>query len=449
MATDALKVSLVGAGSRSFGPATIRDVLLSDILCDRNLTLSLMDIDADALERMDGYAKEVADKLGRKVTVESTTDLKKTLDGASYVVDAVEISRDIYWAMDFHIPRKHGFLQIYGENGGPGSHFHALRNMPLIMGIVREMERSCPDALLLNYTNPMHKLCEAACKLSKIQTIGLCHGIFMGTHQLSEILERPYENLDVAACGINHFTWFQAIKDKTTGEDLYPELRKREREGDFLHHWHELGLQRILFRRYGLYPSPGTNHTGEYIGWCNEFYASELHWFYDPIDGHPWKTGHAPEFVYSMTGEPTKRPFIKPAPEPWHEDDRIGVSGEDAAFIMESLETKVDRDYLAINVLNQGAIPNLADDLLVEVPATIGASGVKRHQMEPLPEAIAAMIRTQCSIQKLLVEAYAEESKEKLLQALLLEPTVNSYRRAVEMMDELLELQKDLLPPLH
>jgi alpha-galactosidase len=318
------------------------------------------------------------------------------------------------------------------------------------MGIVREMERTAPNAVLLNYTNPMHKLCEAATRLTNIQTIGLCHGVFMGLHQISNMLELPVESLDAGACGINHFTWFQWIRNKQTGEDLYPRLRELERTADPLADWHEIGLSRILFRRFGLYPSPGTNHIGEYIGWADEFYASELHYYYDPMDGHPWETGVVPEFVYSLGGDKTTRPLQKPPQvdvEP--EEDEIRHSGEGAVAIMESLACGISHDLPAINIPNKGYIPGVPEDACVEVPATGHGTGIVPAVMDALPEPVTAMVRTQCSIQKLLVEAYAEESREKLLQALLLEPMVDSYRKAVEMMDEMLRLQKDILPPLH
>ncbi len=444
-----VKIALVGAGSRSFGPATIRDILLSDSLASRGIELTLMDIDEQAVNRTLAYACHVRSVLGRSVEITATTSLEEALQDASFVVDAVEISRDAYWAMDFHVPRRFGFKQIYGENGGPGSLFHALRNMPPIVRIAKEMERRCPEALLLNYTNPMHKLCTAACRLTRTKTIGLCHGVFMGRHQIAFMLGVPEERLETSACGINHFTWFQSIRDHQTGEDLYPALRAADREGDWLSDWHEIGLSRILFRRFGLYPSPGTNHIGEYIGWASDFYANELLWYYDPVDGHPWDTGRIPEFVYSLGGDKTGRPF-RPvqAEEEQEAEESIQFSGEGAIPIMESLACDVRHDLPAINVPNEGAIPGLPEDLIVEVPAVADCGGWTKTAMQPLPEPVAAMIRTQASIQDLLVEAYVEESKEKLLQAIFLEPTVDSYRRAVEMMDEMLRLQADILPPL-
>jgi alpha-galactosidase len=312
------------------------------------------------------------------------------------------------------------------------------------------MERICPSALLLNYTNPLHRVCEAVTRLTHTPCVGLCHGVWMGMHQIAGILERPMEELEMAACGINHFTWFQTIRDRATGEDLYPRLREAERQGDWLADWHEIGMARILLRRFGLYPSPATNHFGEYIGWAEEFYANELQYFYDPADGHPWETGVTPQFVYTIDGAHTDRPWHRTPHTPSRlEDEALRPTGELAIPIMESLACDKMQSLDAINIPNKGLIPNLPEDMVVEVPARADAAGLIPTPMEPLPEGIAALIRLQGSIGKLLVEAFAEGSKPKLLQAVLLEPTVNSYRGAVQMVDEMLALQKEILPPLH
>ncbi|MFN3682855.1 MAG: alpha-galactosidase [Fimbriimonadaceae bacterium] len=444
------RIALVGAGSRSFGPATVRDVLLSKPLAEAGAELVLMDIDERAVREVEDYARWAADRLGSPIPIRSTTRLEEALDGARAVVDAIEISRDVYWAMDFHVPRNYGFRQIYGENGGPGSLFHALRNMGPIVEIARAMERLCPDALLLNYTNPMHKLCEAATRLTGARVVGLCHGIAMGIGQLSAMLGVPAEDLEVEAAGINHCTWFTRIRRKSTGEDLYPALREADRQGDPLYDWHEVGLSRILLRRFGLYPSPGANHIGEYIGWADEFFASNLHWYYDPCDGHPWETGRAPEFVYTVGAVSTHRPLRRESAAEDRSIPRgeIRPSGENAQPILEALATGQAREIDAVNVPNRGYVPNLPDGTVVEVPALADARGVHPKATGELPEPVAAILRTQASIQRLLVEAFAERSKDKLLQAVLLEPTVDSYRRAVAMVDEMLRLQKELLPPL-
>ena len=450
MKSNSVKIALVGAGSRSFGPTTVRDVLLNDALCSLDLELWLMDINPDTVEKVREYAEGVAAKLGRKVKIESTTELARALDGADFVVDAIEISRDVFWAMDYHIPRKHGINQIYGENGGPGSHFHALRNMRPIVEIAKTMESHCPDGLLLNYTNPMHKLCQAACNLSKTKTIGLCHGVYMGMGQLSFMLGVPQDEIEYEASGINHFTWFQTLRRKPSGEDLYPLLRELDATADWFADWHEIGISRILLRRFGLYPSPGTNHIGEYIGWADEFYANELHWFYDPMDGDPWNGGATPEFLYSMGAMDLKRPFKRRALSPLNlELEEIRFSGEAAIPIMEAIVCDRETPLAAVNVPNNGLMPGLPDDLIVEVPATANGTGLHPKTMPALPEPVLSMIRVQASIQQLLVEAYVEQSKAKLLQAVLLEPVVHSYRAAVSTVNELLDLQKDLLPPLY
>ena len=442
-----IKIVLVGAGSRSFGPSAVRDVLLSDPLAERGVDLVLMDKAPERLADTEAYARHVAKELKRDARVAAVPDLAAALDGANYVIVAVEVQRHLYWSQDFHIPRRYGFRQVFGENGGPGGLFHALRNMGPVVEIARAMEHLCPRALLLNFSNPEHKLCEAVSRLTSIQCVGLCHGVFAGQRQIAAMLGKPVEELDTAACGINHFTWFQRIVDKDTGRDLYRELREAERQGDWLCDWHEIGLGRILFRRFGLWPSPAANHYGEYIQWADEFVASELQYFYDPAEEHPWETGDIPEWVYSLSGDRTTRPWIRSAPAPDRlEDAPLVASGELAVPIIEGTSCGLRRELAAINVPNRGAIPNLPDDLVVEVPGVSDADGLRAVQMQPLPEGIAAMIRLQGSIHKLLVEAFQETSKDKLLQAFLLDPCVNSYRRAVACVDEMIGLQQNLLP---
>jgi alpha-galactosidase len=444
-----IKIALIGAGSRSFGPATVRDILLSAPLNARGIQIALMDIVTDHLTEIEAYARRVAEQLNRRAEITATTDLSAALDGADCVVTAIEVNRFFYWCQDFHVPRKYGFRQVFGENGGPGGLFHALRNMGPTVEIARTMERLCPRALLLNFTNPEHKLCEAVSRLTSIQAAGLCHGVFMGMHQIAGILGMKVEDLDTAACGINHFTWFTRVCDKRTGEDLYPRLRRAEAEGDWLSDWHEIGMARILFRRFGLWPSPAANHFGEYVGWAEEFVASELQFFHDPADGLPWETGNTPEWLYSLSGDKTARPWRKEPSAPHRlEDAPLRPSGELAVPIMEAVACGVRRELEAVNVPNRGAIPNLPDDMVVEVPAVGDAEGLHPCRMDPLPEAAAAMLRLQGSIHQLLVEAFAERSKAKLLQAILLDPTVNSYRQAVQMMEEMLALQRGILPPL-
>jgi alpha-galactosidase len=443
-----IKIAFIGAGSQSFGPRMIRDVLLSEPLARVGVELVLMDTVADHLTNNGAYAQYVRDQLKRQTLLSITTDVRQALDGAAFVICAIERDRWARWSEDFHIPRLHGSSQIFGENGGPGGIFHALRNIGPMLEIATAMSALCPQAWLLNFSNPEHKLCEAISRATRIRSLALCHGVFMGMHQISMMLGIPLEELDTAACGLNHFTWFQRIVHKRTGEDLYPLLRAKEREADWLCQWHELALGRILFRRFGLWPSPGGNHYGEYIRWAHEFVPAEAQFFYDPRDGHPWHTGDIPTWHYTIDKADTARAWGRPQPpaaRPLNAEP-LTPSAELAVPIIEAVGLGLARHLEAVTIVNNGAMPDMPVDAAVEVPAQADAGGVHPCRMAPMPEAIAAMLRLQTSINKLTVEAFLERSKEKLLQALLLDPTVDSYRGAVAMMEALLDVQKDYLP---
>lgn len=451
-----LKIAIIGAGSGTFCPLTIKDILLNERVNSIPLEICLMDIAESPLIIRKQFAHEVAQTLGRSPVISTTTSLDQAVDGADFVVTAIEIKREHYWSQDFHTPRKYGFRQIYGENGGPGGMFHTLRNLGPMLEIAKAMERLCPDSWLINYTNPEAKLVEGISKLTKIKVVGLCHGIGMGIEQLSRILELPAEELKVTACGMNHFSWFQKISHKTTGEDLYPLFTEREKSILWLAEWDEIALSRIMFRTYGLWPLPGANHIGEYIAWSDSYLASShVQFFYDPAEADPWKTGKKLKFVYSFSGDPTSIPLyeskdIKPAQaaqmlkaEDLRHSHEIGIP------LIEAIAFDIRTEFNAVNMPNKGKIPGLFDDMVVELPAYADGSGIHTQQMDELPTPVTEMIRVQGAIHKLVIEAYAEQSRKKLLQAILLDPTVSNYNNSVALINEMCELQSDILPPLH
>lgn len=463
-----MKVTLIGAGSREFGPPTVNDLVLSEPLAHYDLTVALMDLDASAVESTHAYARKVIGSRASGVRFTSTTVLEEALEGADFVVTAIEGRRYFYWSQDFHIPRMLGFEQIYGENGGPGGLFHALRNMGPVMDIVRTIERVCPDAWMLNYTNPLTKLCEAQCRLSPVRTVGLCHGVFEGMAQVAAFLERPVETLSYQSVGLNHITWFTRIRDRDTGADLYPELRERERRAHWLHDFDEIALSRLLLRSFGLYPSPGTNHIGEYIRWAADLLPSQdMQFFHDPAEGDPWAGGDIPPWIYNLRDKPTETPLfhpvregrLKPSPNRSSDPADPRPSGELAIPLIEGLVGAARHELDAVNVPNR-IISNDASDLLrplieglpsdavVEVPASVADGRLELLAADPLPEPVLAILRTQCSINRLLVDAFAERSRDRLLQALLLDPTTRSYANAVRLIDLMFEKQGDVLPPL-
>ncbi len=453
-----LRIAIIGAGSASFSPATIADILLSEALAEQAVDLRLMDIRLEAAERAARFARAHAGRLGRPLQVQATNELQAAVAGADFVIAAIEVERYRYWAQDFHIPRKYGFRQIFGENGGPGGMFHFLRNLEPMLEIARAMERSCPEAWLLNYTNPEHKLVEAIAKLTRTRVVGLCHGEQMGIDQLALFLDLPRERIEAEAVGLNHFGWFTTIRDRMTGEDLYPRLAERERRADWLADWDEYALTRVLFRVFGLWSYPGANHIGEYLAWSDQYLASTLLQFaHDPLAGQPWDEGAAAEFVYSLSGNPTARALFGPLSadagelaylESFAEDGPLTASNEYGIPIIEAIWFDRETRVGAVNVPNRGYAPGILKGMVVEVPALVDGRGVRPQATTALPTAIRALINRQGTIHQLLLEAYQERSRRKLLQAVLLDPTVSTYAGAVAMINELCELQAELLPPL-
>ena len=458
MKYDKLKIVMIGAGSCCFCPATLSDILLSDKLNAFPLEVCLMDIDAHALEVSHEFAKKAVAFSGRDVKLSATTVLDEALEGANFVVSAIEVDRYHYWSMDFHIPRRYGFRQVYGENGGPGGMFHFLRNLAPTLHIAHRMEALCPDAFLINYTNPEAKLVEAVLKLTKIRAVGVCHGFDMGVEQVAKILGVQPDDIEVTGYGLNHFGWLTKIIDKKTGEDLYPKLKEKELHSHWLANWDEVGLSRMMLRTFGLYPYPGTNHIGEYIAWSDEFLAStKIQYFFDPVKEKPWATKKPPRFVYDFCSNPTGIDFSdvdKDKDQEYLENFVIGENGltkshEYGIPIIEAIVYDEDKFIPSLNLLNKGQIPNIIPGMCVEGPVRIDAEGIHPVMVEPLPAAIAAMINQQGAIHQLLIEAYTEKSRGKLLQAMLLDPTISNYNNAVALIDEMFEREKEILPEMN
>lgn len=454
-----IKVTLIGAGSVSFGPLTITDLVLSEKLNSVPLEICIMDIDKEALELSKQYGEDVIKHLNRDIKFTATTNLIEAVTDSDFVVTAIEVDRYHYWSMDFHIGRRYGSRQVYGENGGPGGMFHFLRNLEPMLVIARAIEEYSNDAYLINYTNPEAKLVDAISKLTKVKVVGVCHGFEMGASQLAELLEVKRSDLKIVGYGLNHFGFYTEIKDAKTGEDLYDKLKEEERKCNWLSKWDEIGLSRIMLRNYGLYPYPGTNHCGEYIAWADEFLASaKIQYFYDPMSEHPWETKKTPEFVYDFCSNPTGIPLreqfdgkMDQYKSQFRADEKkeFRFSGEYGVVIIEAIAFNEETYIDSLNVLNNGKIKGLLYDMCVEGPCIVNGDGIHLLEQEALPTAVSAMINLQGTIHQLLIEAYTEKSRNKLLQAVLLDPTVGTYNNSVAMINEIFEMQKEMLPEMY
>ncbi len=433
MPQKTVKIVAIGAGS-GFGRGTICDLLRSDRCDELDCTLTLVDIDAENLRRSYEFALLVKDHYRRRVKIEMTADRREALPGADYVITSVAVARYPLWEQDFRVPLAYGFKHCLGENGGPGALFHALRNYQLMIPICRDMEQLCPHSLLLNYTNPESRIIRAVSDLTKIEAMGLCHGIAAGLDGACRILGKTPDELEFIAGGLNHFFWVLRLADKKTGKDLYPALRTRILTDP------ECPAAPPLLKKmvevFGCYTYPSDDHIGEYLSFGYEF--TGLRWHYGR-ESKPVAREDPPEWQSSLD------PYV--AGEKPLDEEILRESGEIAVPIVLSIETNRKLHAFAVNVPNtQGYVAELAPDTVVEVPALVDGSGVHPHKVPPLPEALAAFCRTQASIQKLLVQAYEERSKKLLLQALLLDPVVDSVSSAEHMLDYMLDLQQDYLP---
>ncbi|MBA3948203.1 MAG: alpha-glucosidase/alpha-galactosidase [Herpetosiphonaceae bacterium] len=435
------KVVLIGAASASFGPAMIGDALLSDEL--RGSTLVLVDIDHERLDVMAGFAHRLNASLEAGWHIEQTTERCEALSGAAFVIVSVAVLRDELWKQDFAIPIKHGIRQVLGENGGPGGWSHSLRNIPLLLGIAKDMERLCPQALLLNFTNPESRLSLAISRYTAQPFVGLCFGVTMGFESISRITGIPQDDLDGTYGGLNHLGWFTAIHRRSTGEDVYPLLRTQERRCDPEY----LPLTRYLLRTFGLYPYPSDDHIAEYLSYGWEFCGLDGYHFAE-ADRHRAEQWAWISRVASGTEPPPARPIASLAEDGSPVDPRrvARLSPEFAWTIINAIVLGRPASIPAVNVRNEGLIPNLPPWAIVEVPGVAGPDGVHGVPIGPLPGGIAALCNTQAAVQDLTVEAAVHGSRELALQALLADPVVQNTHAAEQTLDELLSIHAPYLP---
>jgi alpha-galactosidase len=426
-----LKIVVIGAGSVSFGLRTVADICRLEEF--RGSTLSLVDLDAESLQRTARAAARINEEWSSGLEIEHTTDRSQALPDADFVIICIELDRIRRWRMDWEIPLKYGVRQPMGENGGPGGLAHALRVIPPILAVAEEMELRCPGALMLNFTNPVPRVCLAVHRYTNVEVVGMCHGISGMLGYIGGLLGRRRDELDCTAAGINHFTWIMDLRHAITGADLYPALRERIAASPPP----SMPLTWALFGKFGLVPSPGDNHIAEYLQLCH---APEF---------KPWEKYQIP--LYDWDADERRRPEarrrlerIATGAEPI-EDLRAG-SGEIAADIMRAVTLNRNERFLAVNVPNQGYISNLRQDGIVEVPGMGGGFGVRGIGVGALPEPIAALCNLQMAIAELVAEAAATGSRRAALHALLIDPMVNDIETAEKILEELLAAHADLLP---
>jgi alpha-galactosidase len=443
--SDGPRITYIGAGSAVFARQVLTDVLAVDGL--EPGTFALVDIDAERLD----VARRIAERLvaraagvpnGRRLVgvdawrVVASTDRREVLAGSDFVVNSIEVAGREHVDHDYEIPLRYGVDQCIGDTIGPGGIFKALRTGPAWLEIVADVARLCPDAIVLNYTNPMSILTLAAARTTGQPVVGLCHSVQGTSRQLARYLDVPYEELEWRCAGINHNAWFTVLR--RDGEDLYPRLREAAARPE-VYEQDPVRFETML--RLGAFVTESSGHFSEYVPWFRsrpervERYARAGYrgesGFY--ARGWPaWQEAHRARAARWASGEDEP---------PW------GRSREYAADIVEAV--MLDRPAVIHgNVVNHGLIDNLPAGGCVEVPCLVDRNGVQPVRFGPLPEQLAALNRAHMAVHELMVRALAERDRGAALHALMLDPLTSAVCSLAEieaMFDEMWEAQRGSL----
>jgi len=451
------KIVLVGAGSTSFGPAMLTDIALSEVL--GGSTIVLHDIDKEKLEIIYDIVMKENEILKNKYNIEWTTNRADAFKGADFIVSSIEVGeRFRLWMQDYEIPRKHGSTQILGECGGPGGSLHAMRIIPQIIDIAKDAEKRCPNAFLINFSNPMSRVCLAIKRsVEKLKWIGLCHQIGFMHKNLPRMFydyfykknfdELKFKNkitrlkaidkrLKMLCSGLNHFGFLIGMTDTETGQDMMPEFHKRampyfEKHDD---RFEFSNLTFEVYKRFGVFSYAGDNHLGEYLQIGEEFTETQdmIDWinFADSLGNLIYGKVIKTHRKLQKGRYPRKGMLLKTP------------TGERAVPIIEAILEDRNSYEPAVNIPNDGLVDNLPQDLVLETSITVDKDGVHGVKIGTLPKGIAGLLRIEASVQDVCVEAILKKSKELAITALAIDPNVGSFEMAEKIFDEMISIKE-------
>jgi len=423
------RIAFIGAGSVEFTKNLLGDLLTFPELADAEIALH--DIDEERLEAAEAIAGWTNEALGASAEITSHRDRRAALEGADYVVNMVQVGMHQATVLDFDIPLRHGLRQTIGDTLGIGGIFRALRTIPVMLGIAEDMRSGCPDAWLLNYTNPMAMLCWAVYEGSPInRVVGLCHSVQHTTRRLAELVDIPFDEVTFLGAGINHQSFI--LRFERDGDDLYPLL------DDAIASDPELArtVRVELYRRLGYFPTESSEHGAEYVPW------------FIPHD-------ELIERFRIAVGE-----YVRRSEENLSEYERVRAalargegfeierSLEYASLIVHSVETGIERVIYG-NVRNDGLIENLPEGCCVEVPCVVDRTGVRPTHVGALPPQLAALNRTFANVCELTVRAALDGRPDHIYHAAMLDPNTAASLTLDEIeavVDELRAAHGDALP---
>ena len=433
------RIAFIGAGSAVFTRNLVGDILSVPELSG-STTLSLMDIDAERLEASETLVRSLARELGGEPVIETTLDRRVALDGADYVVTSFQVGGlRPSTVIDFEVPKRFGLQQTIADTLGVGGIMRGLRTIPVLLDVCRDMEELCPEALLLQYVNPMAMLCWAVAEASPIRTVGLSHSVQHTAGELADDLGLPASELDYHVAGINHVAFFLRLEHE--GESLYPALARVIEEGRVP------DTNRVryeLMRHFGYFVTESSEHFAEYVPWFIKNARPDLiERFNIPID----------EYLRRSERQIAKWETLR---DELASGSSMGVerSAEYGADIIRACETGEPFGFNG-NVPNRGPdgllIDNLPADCCVEVPCIAGERGIEPQPAGTLPRHLAGLMQTNINVQGLTVEGALSGRREPVYHAAMLDPHTAGelpLDEIAQLVDALLDAHGDWIPPL-
>jgi alpha-galactosidase len=433
------KIAFIGAGSTVFTRNLIGDVVRFPALAE-STTFSLMDIDPERLETSELVARSLVEGAGAGAEVEATLDRRAALEGADYVVTSFQVGGlHPSTVVDFEVPRRYGLRQTIADTLGVGGIMRGLRTIPVLLDVCRDMEELCPDALLLQYVNPMAMLCWAVAEASPIRTVGLCHSVQHTAGELAHDLGVPAEELDYHVAGINHVAFF--LRFERDGQDLYPALRRILEEGRVPD---GNRVRYELLRHFGYFVTESSEHFAEYVPWFIKADRPDLiERFNIPLDEY---LSRSERQIAEWDGLRARLQEASP----------MGVerSAEYGADIINACETGTPYTFNG-NVRNavdgRQLIDNLPADCCVEVPCVASDRGIEPQPVGALPRHLAGLMQTNVNVQALTVEAALTGRREPVYHAAMLDPHTAAelpLDEIAQLVDDMLDAHGDWIPPL-
>lgn len=430
------KIVFIGAGSVQFTTAVVKDITTYPAL--DTAEICLMDVDEYRLNEITKCVQRIKQEMGSAITITSTTSREAALTNADAVIVTVFNGDIDIWRHEIEIPMKYGVNINVGDTRSVSGIFRALRNIPLLLDICKDMERICPNAFMLNYTNPMAMLCKAMQTYTNVDVTGLCHSVQGTSEMLAQWAGVEYKNLSYTCVGINHMAFFTELN--ANGTDLYPILSEKIAQPEF---YNKEKVRNELFKTFGYYVTESSGHNSEYTPWFRK--RPDLIRQYCSAEGANWNPG---EHAFSL----------KLRQDPCRFDNLV------KEFMEKPLAKERGREYAAniinarigdgtpfdfnANILNNGSVENLPYDACVEIPVTATKDGYVRKYQGKLPLNIAPLVAYTAGIENLAVEAWEKKSKQLVYQAVSLDPlcsAVLSLQEIRDMCDELFAVNKDYL----